>query len=66
MWLALQLRLLIEMGLSGGGLVSASPERPSDDVGGFDGHVRQDGGIVRHCHGNRVWRAGRSWARIEE
>jgi hypothetical protein len=29
------------MCLSGGGLVSAAPERPGDDVGGFDASLRE-------------------------
>jgi hypothetical protein len=34
--LALQLRFSFEVGTSRMGLVSASPERPCDDVGGLD------------------------------
>jgi Transposase DDE domain len=29
--------------------------------------LRQAEGLLgRHCHNNRLWRAARSWARIEE
>ena len=39
--LALQLRFLFKMCLLGGGLMSAAPERPSDDVSGLDTLLRQ-------------------------
>jgi hypothetical protein len=39
--LALQLRFKFEMCLLGGGLMSAAPERPSDDVSGLDTLLRQ-------------------------
>ncbi len=39
--LTLQLRFMFEVGLLGGGLMSASPEGPCDDGGGLDLALRQ-------------------------
>ena len=39
--LALQLRFLFEMGATCFGLVSASPDRPRDDMGGLDAPLRE-------------------------
>jgi hypothetical protein len=39
--LALQLRFLFQMGAFSGGLVGASPERPSDDKGRLDALLRE-------------------------
>lgn len=39
--LALQLRFSFEMGATRFGLVSASPDRPRDDIGGLDAPLRE-------------------------
>jgi hypothetical protein len=39
--LTLQLRILLQMRLLGGGLVSTAPKRPSDDVSRFDAALRE-------------------------
>ena len=39
--LALQLRFCFKMGATRFGLVSASPDRPRDDMGGLDAPLRQ-------------------------
>src|SRR5215204_2377744 len=57
--LALQLRSLLQMCMSCGGLVGASPHRPGDDVGGLDLSLREtDGDAAEFLDrpANEAWR----------
>ena len=44
--LALQLRICLQMGFSGGGLMRPSPERPGDNVGRLDARLREPYGYA--------------------